>query len=148
MIGIGEFSLKTSLASVSVASYTSAQPQLTVQAPTMPLEFPRSSSIDEPHTDVARLQKDLIQYGYLSSGNDTGFFGPRTEAALQQFQCDEQIVCEGDTLSTGWGAFGPITQGVLSEMIINADESPRTAILESNLEALKIQLATLRQDAS
>ena len=71
------------------------------------------------HADVAVLQRLLIREGFLSSGNDTSFFGPLTENAVRNFQCTHNIVCGGSAYATGWGRVGPRTREKLEE---RADE--------------------------
>jgi hypothetical protein len=60
---------------------------------------------------VENLQSLLAAHGYLSSANATGFFGSITQAALQKFQCDQNIVCTG---GAGWGTVGPRTRNILN----------------------------------
>src|SRR6185369_17712701 len=79
----------------------------------MPLSaFARSISIGMSGSDVTALQTALISKGYLEAGKATGYFGPLTDAALKKFQCDEKIICSGDTIS-GYGIAGPRTQAAL-----------------------------------
>src|SRR3989344_6884436 len=59
--------------------------------------------------DVSQLQKFLIAQGLLSSDSATGFFGPRTQAAVQKLQAANGIVSSVGPATTGWGAVGPMT---------------------------------------
>jgi peptidoglycan hydrolase-like protein with peptidoglycan-binding domain len=43
------------------------------------------------------------------SGLVTGYYGSLTEAAVQAYQCQNGIVCQGDAASTGYGRVGPAT---------------------------------------
>ena len=45
--------------------------------------------------DVFSLQTQLIQLGYLSTGDDDGKFGPLTTAALKRFQRENQLSVDG-----------------------------------------------------
>ena len=65
-------------------------------------------------TDIAVLQRYLIAKGYLSTGNDTGYFGDLTRAAVRQFQCATLQICSGDETSTGWGFVGARTRAALN----------------------------------
>ncbi len=60
-------------------------------------------------SDVIELQNILIAQGDLATGNNTGYFGRLTEAAVQKFQCRSDVVCHGSLLRTGYGAVGPRT---------------------------------------
>ena len=46
----------------------------------------------------------------------TGYFGPRTQAAVQQFQCAENIICAGTPETTGWGVVGPRTRAAIKNV--------------------------------
>jgi peptidoglycan hydrolase-like protein with peptidoglycan-binding domain len=65
--------------------------------------------------EVKILQQTLISQKYLAPGNDIGVFGPKTESAVKQFQCSEQIVCSGLPETTGYGVVGPKTKARLNE---------------------------------
>lgn len=54
-------------------------------------------------TDVASLQASL-------GVSQTGYYGPMTEAAVQQMQVQEGIVSSGTAATTGYGAVGPQTR--------------------------------------
>ena len=72
----------------------------------------RSLSLGNSGSDVVALQNALIANGYLSSGENTGYFGPLTDAALKKFQCDKGIAC-ANTAVPGYGIYGPHTQAAL-----------------------------------
>jgi hypothetical protein len=61
--------------------------------------------------EVTILQNFLIKKGFLLPGNATGYFGPLTESALKQYQCNQNIICSGTPNTTGYGAVGPMTRG-------------------------------------
>lgn len=66
---------------------------------------------------VANLQRMLIAEGHLGAGNDTGFFGPLTERAVQLFQAREGIVSGGTPATTGYGVVGPLTRAYINARI-------------------------------
>lgn len=66
--------------------------------------------------EVANLQKFLnangfpvAQSGPGSAGNETSYFGPATQAALEKYQASKGIVSSGDPTTTGFGRVGPTT---------------------------------------
>ncbi len=64
---------------------------------------------------VVSLQRLLNQH----IGTDlplSAFYGARTTAAVQQFQCQYNIVCGGTVSSTGYGGVGPRTLQKLREL--------------------------------
>lgn len=63
---------------------------------------------------VAELQTFLIGLGQLEPGSSTGYYGPLTTAAVQRFQCLQDIVCSGTPQSTGWGTVGMKTRTSIS----------------------------------
>jgi hypothetical protein len=71
-----------------------------------------SQKIAFDYSEVANIQSALVRLGFMSL-EPTGFFGPITEKAVKDFQCEEGIVCSGDPDSTGWGQVGPTTWGKL-----------------------------------
>lgn len=66
--------------------------------------------------DVTALQTFLISRGHLASSNNTGFFGPLTEAAVKQFQCKHLQLCSGTAVSNGYGAVGPMTRASIASV--------------------------------
>jgi peptidoglycan hydrolase-like protein with peptidoglycan-binding domain len=67
--------------------------------------------------DVRQLQRFLNANGFTvatsgagSSGNETTFFGPATERAVQKYQCARGIICSG----YGYGSVGPKTRAQLN----------------------------------
>lgn len=62
---------------------------------------------------VKTLQRILIADGFLAAGNDTGFFGLHTLAAVKKFQCSQKIICSGSAQTTGYGFVGPKTRAKL-----------------------------------
>lgn len=70
-------------------------------------------------SEVLLLQKVLVQQKLLTADNQTGYFGPLTEAALKQFQKIYGIVTSGTPASTGYGAVGPKTREFLNTLLSN-----------------------------
>ena len=117
--------------------------------------------------EVVHLQRFLIQKGFLALGNDTGFFGPLTRAAVQMFQCQEQIICGGTPKDTGYGLVGQGTRQRLNTLSIpeasppalptpaplpptqqpGSTSSPQAVIaqLKAQLHQLQLQLLQLLQ---
>ncbi|MBI4093358.1 sulfatase-like hydrolase/transferase, partial [Candidatus Kaiserbacteria bacterium] len=73
----------------------------------------RTLSFSARGNDVAELQRFLIAKGFLSAGNDSGYFGPLTEATVKKFQCNQNIVCVGTPSTTGYGTVGPRTRAAI-----------------------------------
>lgn len=71
----------------------------------------RSLSIGMSGNDVATIQRELISEGFLAAGNANGYFGLQTQAAVEAFQCAQNVVCSGQQ---GYGNMGPKTQAALS----------------------------------
>ncbi|MBY0473266.1 peptidoglycan-binding protein [Patescibacteria group bacterium] len=65
-------------------------------------------------TGVTNLQNFLIQKGLLPEGSATGYFGPLTRAAVQQFQSSAGIVSSGDEKTTGFGLVGARTRSLIA----------------------------------
>jgi spore germination protein len=72
----------------------------------------RSLTVGSSGSDVVALQSVLIAKGYLVAGNNTGYFGNLTLAAVQKFQCETGIICASDSIA-GYGIAGPRTQAAL-----------------------------------
>ncbi len=105
---------------------------------------------------VKNLQTFLIQEGYLASHYATGFFGTLTQKAVQQFQCDENIVCSGSPVATGWGVVGGKTRLALNALYgggqsTNAASASAAAAtlqqLEAQLQSLQAQLKALQDES-
>jgi peptidoglycan hydrolase-like protein with peptidoglycan-binding domain len=62
---------------------------------------------------VVALKRFLVTQGVLSSQFVTTYFGTSTEAAVQEFQCKQKLVCSGGPASTGWGKVGPKTRAAI-----------------------------------
>ncbi len=76
--------------------------------------------------DVLLLQRFLVTQKFLTSDNATGFFGSVTEASLKKFQTQFGIVSSGSVETTGFGAAGPKTRGVINSLLGNTTASTAT----------------------
>ena len=89
-------------------------PAAPVPKPVAEASGTRSLFLGSRGDDVRAIQQRLITLGRLSSGNDTGYFGPLTKVAVQAFQRANNIVSTGDESTTGYGAIGPRTRAALA----------------------------------
>ncbi|MBI2611074.1 fibronectin type III domain-containing protein [Candidatus Kaiserbacteria bacterium] len=72
--------------------------------------FTEQMSIGSRGAHVTALQSYLAtKTTYYPEGLVTGYFGALTQAAVQRFQCAEEIVCSGTVATTGYGRAGPKT---------------------------------------
>ncbi len=70
--------------------------------------------------DVTLLQQKLQSLGFFPKAETpTGFFGPITLKAVQDFQCSKLSICSGTPTTTGFGNVGPLTR----EIIVNAQSA-------------------------
>ena len=121
--------------------------------------FTVTLSYGSENSSVKTLQTFLIQKGYLGAAYATGFFGSLTQKAVQQFQCDENIVCSGSPMTTGWGLVGAKTRAALnasengsagtaatdgSAASANASAAASLQQMEAQLQALEAQLKALQ----
>jgi chitodextrinase len=106
--------------SISFVNPVSTQPQSTSTIPGITITKWLSLRINDPQ--VRLLQEYLNKIGYTisaqgpgSRGQETTFFGPGTEKALRQFQCQKIRVCQGSPSTSGYGGTGPRTRAALSQ---------------------------------
>jgi peptidoglycan hydrolase-like protein with peptidoglycan-binding domain len=90
--------------------------------------------------EVFWLQQFLNDTGYVltssgpgSAGQETSFYGPITQAALKQFQCDKSVVCSGTPESTGYGLVGPKTRSALNIAVAVVGFAPSDAPVPGTL---------------
>ncbi len=77
-------------------------------------------------TDITLLQRFLIQQGHLAQGNDSGFFGALTEAAVKKFQCKHMKICSGSPSTTGHGLVGARTRAAVRAQCTTTPITPST----------------------
>ena len=120
--------------------------------------FTTTLSYGVSNGQVAALQNFLVAKGYLSAGHATGFFGSLTQAAVQQFQCDEHVVCSGSAGTSGWGMVGAKTRAALNAVSgatssgtgsasasssVSSGSSPSITQLQAELQVLEAELSSL-----
>lgn len=76
----------------------------------------RNLSFGSRGIDVVQLQNFLITQGDLAAGNNTGYFGRLTEAAVKSWQSRNGIVSSGTATTTGYGAVGPRTRANMTSV--------------------------------
>jgi hypothetical protein len=69
------------------------------------------------NSEVKLLQQFLISRKYLDAGGNTGFFDSTTETAIKKFQCDQEIICQGTTSTTGFGSVDEQTRTQINQML-------------------------------
>jgi peptidoglycan hydrolase-like protein with peptidoglycan-binding domain/3D (Asp-Asp-Asp) domain-containing protein len=81
--------------------------------------FDEEMSTGEQNHDVFKLQQMLVQREFMTV-NPTGYFGPKTKAALIEFQIAEGII--RSQYAAGAGNVGPKTKERLNEILIEEKE--------------------------
>jgi peptidoglycan hydrolase-like protein with peptidoglycan-binding domain len=75
----------------------------------------QSLALGESGAQVTALQNFFHStYNEFTTAYVTGYFGPMTQAALQQWQKDHGIIANGTPATTGWGVTGPRTRAALA----------------------------------
>ncbi len=97
-------------AAVTVPPVVVPVPPTTGTCPLIQRRLARGSS----GSDVIALQNYFVSIGVLGSSRVTGYFGPLTEGALQEWQESRGIIARGSPSTTGWGATGPLTRSALA----------------------------------
>ncbi len=82
----------------------------------MPDIFHALLAIGSRNDEVRLLQDFLIGQGLLAGGNNTGFFGAKTQEAVRQFQKKYGLVASGTPATTGYGLVGKRTRQKLNEL--------------------------------
>ncbi|MGB7958180.1 MAG: peptidoglycan-binding protein [Minisyncoccia bacterium] len=110
----------------------------------MPASITELLSYGLRDAQVAALQSVLAANGYLAPTAATGFFGNLTLKAVQEFQCEQAIVCTG---ADGWGIVGPKTRAALNALgggsIGTSTSSSSIASLEAEVQMLEQELQDL-----
>ena len=120
---------------VATYSPTSPIPSNTVPTPIIPVgsnspatfcpSLARDLSQGARGDDVMQLQTFLDQEGFFY-GTPTGFFGPATEASVQEWQSAKGIMRVGTPSTTGFGAVGPKTRIAIANRCTNSSAAPIT----------------------
>jgi hypothetical protein len=98
--------IKKREAQQTVVKPPSEPSKLTVYCPVVDRLLERGTS----GSDVGELQEFLKSTGDYQYGSVTNYYGSITEAAVQRFQERASVVSGGDSYTTGYGVFGPLTQ--------------------------------------
>ncbi len=93
--------------------------------------------------DVKTLQNFLVQKGYTTADNVTGFFGPVTIESVKRFQRDNNIVSSGDYRTTGYGMAGPVTRLKINSMLGTSCNTLQSSVGQSN-QMLQDQIKVLQ----
>ena len=87
--------------------------------------------------DVSELQQFLRERGYFTYPTNTGYFGPLTEQAVQEFQKSQEIVSSGDPETTGFGVVGRLTRSTIARRCSATHQtSVRPELLSTSLQTL------------
>lgn len=65
-------------------------------------------------SDVVALQQFLRGTGDYTAAEITGYFGPLTKGAVEQFQCRNNVICSGTAETTGYGSVGVATRSAIA----------------------------------
>jgi len=71
-------------------------------------------TIGSQNADVLDLQRFLVNEGFLTADNQTGYFGLNTRAGVQKFQAKNNIVNSGNAATTGYGLVGVRTRSAIN----------------------------------
>jgi peptidoglycan hydrolase-like protein with peptidoglycan-binding domain len=75
-------------------------------------------------SDVSSLQTFFnSEYSNFTSDYITGYFGPKTEAALKRWRREHGVVSSGTPATTGYGAVGPKTRAAIADACSSALKS-------------------------
>lgn len=94
----------------------------TASCPKLSHALSRGSRGDE----VTKLQNFLVSQGLLGPESVTGFFGPATQKAVQQWQASNGVVSSGSPSTTGYGSVGPRTRSALARCSGTTTTTPPT----------------------
>ncbi len=111
-----DFTISFTVSSSVASSETPDQTLAMAEEP--PLQLTSPLSYGSQSEEVTFLQQILSKINEIYPERlITGFFGNLTQKAVQKFQCEYGIVCEGDPETTGHGMVGPKTREVINEML-------------------------------
>jgi peptidoglycan hydrolase-like protein with peptidoglycan-binding domain len=110
----------TSTAAMLATSTLSAASGPITPSTSMPATIPqlaRNLTLGSTGDDVWTLQEFLTSEDYLGTGNETGYFGLRTQAALAGYQDENRI-------APAVGYFGPLTRAAINRVLSTNTVSP------------------------
>ena len=107
---------------VSIATVMLAMLPIIASATPCP-NLSRNLSFGSRGQAVVELQQFLILQNLLAAGNNTGYFGKLTQAAVQQWQKKNGIVSSGTPATTGYGSVGPRTRAMIRSRCSTTQES-------------------------
>src|SRR3989344_4592144 len=95
----------------------------------------KQGDVDEEVTLIQEILntagKAIAPSGPGSPGNETTYFGSLTASAVKAFQCENGIVCDGDSFSTGFGSVGQKTRLFLNNLWKSLSSiSPRSQLAQ------------------
>ncbi len=76
----------------------------------------RTLALGSTGKDVEELQRFLKALSYYTYPEITGYFGPVTERAVQNFQCQKLGICSGSPYINGYGVVGPKTRSLIFDL--------------------------------
>ena len=127
-------STATATSAIIIATTTEASSTYDVDervSNTQPI-FTKPLKLKSEGEEVKNLQIILNSLGFAitkqgpgSPGHETTFFGSLTREAVKKFQCQRNIVCQGNERTTGWGMVGPKTRAKLNEIGNNQNQASK-----------------------
>lgn len=107
-----------------------------VAAPSACLSFDDNILLGNQGTAVTRLQQFLRTEGYFTYPENTGYYGPATQAAVVQFQLATGLITSAT--QRGAGNVGPVTRAKIKELSCGnqptvATSAPTTMSIEAGL---------------
>lgn len=76
----------------------------------------RNLYLGKSGSDVKELQEFLKEKGFYDYPDITGYFGPATERAVQEFQKRYGVISSGSPEFNGFGVFGPKTRAMIKKI--------------------------------
>ena len=123
---VGLITISLLIAIVPLLSLANSHPDERY-VPTCP-NLARNLSFGSRGQDVTELQTFLIAEGDLAAGNNTGYFGRMTEAAVKSWQAKNGVVSSGTPSTTGFGAVGPRTRAKIASLCGGVGAQPQTSM--------------------
>lgn len=99
-------------------------PPIVPPQPTPPILISKQLDYGMSDAQIKALQQFLNKQGFAvaaegpgAPGQETEYFGPLTQAALQKFQSAQGIVTSGTPTTTGYGRVGPQTLAAIQKLL-------------------------------